>query len=373
AMDDLYLDNIDELVTDHNKIISFKSGFVCEKIYTHTHLSLSLMLYDYVERKRKESSAAQLHVTYLVSGKLVQDGSLPCHKVAVVREEQLEALKSKLAVTASVHVYSIQKALLKDSGPLFNTDYDAIKTNLQNCSKYSAIHCSEAVPRSLDEIDRLQKKAQEASQASTETPVATKPSLNGHAPAPAKQAPQQPKGIMGMFAAKASSKPKAGNKELKKEAKEETAAAPESSMKPAARGNSTSNFFGKAAASKLKASPQPAETSIKEEEEEVKPSVPKEKESPAEKEKAAPTQREMPRAPESSEPARRKPKDNKSKTKRAAGSDEEEGETESQRIKRRRIKQPQPDSSDEEEDSKEMGKGGREGGVVVVIFMMKQS
>uniref|UniRef100_H3ALF4 DNA polymerase delta subunit 3 n=1 Tax=Latimeria chalumnae TaxID=7897 RepID=H3ALF4_LATCH len=351
AMDDLYLDNIDELVTDHNKIISFKSGFVCEKIYTHTHLSLSLMLYDYVERKRKESSAAQLHVTYLVSGKLVQDGSLPCHKVAVVREEQLEALKSKLAVTASVHVYSIQKALLKDSGPLFNTDYDAIKTNLQNCSKYSAIHCSEAVPRSLDEIDRLQKKAQEASQASTETPVATKPSLNGHAPAPAKQAPQQPKGIMGMFAAKASSKPKAGNKELKKEAKEETAAAPESSMKPAARGNSTSNFFGKAAASKLKASPQPAETSIKEEEEEVKPSVPKEKESPAEKEKAAPTQREMPRAPESSEPARRKPKDNKShnsKTKRAAGSDEEEGETESQRIKRRRIKQPQPDSSDEE-------------------------
>lgn len=34
------------------------------------------MLYDYVERKRKENSGAQLHVTYLVSGSLVQNGHL---------------------------------------------------------------------------------------------------------------------------------------------------------------------------------------------------------------------------------------------------------------------------------------------------------
>lgn len=45
------------------------------------------------------------------------------------------AMKSKLATIASVHVYSIQKALLKDSGPLYNTDYDIVKTNLHNCSK----------------------------------------------------------------------------------------------------------------------------------------------------------------------------------------------------------------------------------------------
>lgn len=32
------------------------------------------MLYDYVERKRKENSGVQLHVTYLVSGSLVQNG-----------------------------------------------------------------------------------------------------------------------------------------------------------------------------------------------------------------------------------------------------------------------------------------------------------
>ncbi|KAM6099592.1 LOW QUALITY PROTEIN: DNA polymerase delta subunit 3-like [Theristicus caerulescens] len=89
------------------------------------------MLYDYVERKRKENSGAQLHVTYLVAGNLMQNGHA-CHKVAVVREDKLEAMKSKLATIASVHVYSIQKALLKDS---YNTDYDIVKTNLHNCSK----------------------------------------------------------------------------------------------------------------------------------------------------------------------------------------------------------------------------------------------
>lgn len=47
-------------------------------------------------------------------------------------------MKSKLATIASVHVYSIQKALLKDSGPLYNTDYDIVKTNLHNCSKWVA-------------------------------------------------------------------------------------------------------------------------------------------------------------------------------------------------------------------------------------------
>lgn len=67
-----------------------------------------------------------------------------CYEVCVLTDCfscWLVAVKSKLAVTASVHVYSIQKAMLKDSGPLFNTDYDILKSNLQNCSKW-APECS---------------------------------------------------------------------------------------------------------------------------------------------------------------------------------------------------------------------------------------
>ncbi|ETE70414.1 hypothetical protein L345_03778, partial [Ophiophagus hannah] len=45
------------------------------------------------------------------------------------------AMKSKFSTVASVHVYSIQKAQLRDSSPLFNTDYDILKANLENCGK----------------------------------------------------------------------------------------------------------------------------------------------------------------------------------------------------------------------------------------------
>lgn len=39
-------------------------------------------------------------------------------------------------VTISVHVYSLQRAELKDSAPLYSTDYDALKENMKNCNKY---------------------------------------------------------------------------------------------------------------------------------------------------------------------------------------------------------------------------------------------
>lgn len=173
------------------------------------------MLYHYLEHKRKESSP-QLHATYLVTGKFVDNGQtvsnwdsfcpgrfdssvwfnsclkcppFQCHKVSIVREDQLEGVlmlsvapsnwsffswsflrngkennifavqifintcfsgtvglkylmlsfadfKSKMSLIVSVHVYSVQKALLKDSGPLYSVDYDAVKDHLKNCSKY---------------------------------------------------------------------------------------------------------------------------------------------------------------------------------------------------------------------------------------------
>ncbi|XP_010219594.1 PREDICTED: DNA polymerase delta subunit 3, partial [Tinamus guttatus] len=250
------------------------------------------MLYDYVERKRKENSGAQLHVTYLVAGNLIQNGHT-CHKVAVVREDQLEAMKAKLATLASVHVYSIQKALLKDSGPLYNTDYDIVKTNLHNCSKFSAIHCAAA-----------------------------------------------PKGIMGMFSAKAAAKPPSTTKEPKAEAKEAPGVSTASS-KPPAKVNVMTNFFGKAAMNKLKVNSVPEQP--KEEKEAVKPSSPA-----AEPESSPSTTAEKPGR--KTESAKIQQKDKKSKVKRVDKSgDEEEREPENLKKKRRRIKQLQSDSSDDED------------------------
>uniref|UniRef100_A0A6I8N4W3 DNA polymerase delta subunit 3 n=1 Tax=Ornithorhynchus anatinus TaxID=9258 RepID=A0A6I8N4W3_ORNAN len=211
--DQLYLDNIDEFVVDQNKIVTYK--WLSYTLGVHVNQAKQ-MLYDYVERRRKENSGARLHVTYLVSGNLVENGS--CHKVAVVREEKLEAMKSKLAVTASIHVYSIQRAALKDSGPLFNTDYDVLKSNLHDCSlaPFGARLPSPGSGRRIPPRSRNGPPPRTSSEA---PPVNGLPS-NGHGPATAKPASHPPKGIMGMFATKAVSKPQDATKETKTEAKE---------------------------------------------------------------------------------------------------------------------------------------------------------
>ncbi|XP_066894628.1 DNA polymerase delta subunit 3 isoform X3 [Kogia breviceps] len=295
------------------------------------------MLYDYVERKRKENSGAQLHVTYLVSGSLIQNGQ-SCHKVAVVREDKLEAVKSKLAVTASVHVYSIQKAMLKDSGPLFNTDYDILKSNLQNCSKFSAIQCAAAVPRAPAESSSSEKFEQSDLPVSPETQASNELTTNGHGPPIPKQSSQQPKGIMGMFASKAASKTQDANKETKTEAKEVTNASSVGNKAPG-KGNAISNFFGKAAMNKIKVNLD-SEQTVKEEKKVEQPPL-----SVTEPKLAAPVG--LKKSSKKAEPVKMQQKEKK-RRKQVELSDDETKETENMKKKRRRIKLPESDSSEDE-------------------------
>ncbi|KAF5915358.1 DNA polymerase delta subunit 3 isoform X2 [Diceros bicornis minor] len=329
--DQLYLENIDEFVTDQNKIVTYK--WLSYTLGVHVNQAKQ-MLYDYVERKRKENSGAQLHVTYLVSGSLIQNGH-SCHKVAVVREDKLEAVKSKLAVTASIHVYSIQKAMLKDSGPLFNTDYDILKSNLQNCSKFSAIRCAAAVPRAPAESSSSEKFEQSDLQVSSETQANNELTTNGHGPPTSKQISQQPKGIMGMFASKAASKIHDANKETKTEAKEVSSAG----NKAPGKGNVMSNFFGKAAMSKLKVNLD-SEQAVKEEKLVEQPPV-----SVTEPKLAAPAG--LKKSSKKAEPVKMQQKEKK-RGKRVELSDDDTKETENMKKKRRRIQLPESDSSEDE-------------------------
>ncbi|XP_002754866.2 DNA polymerase delta subunit 3 [Callithrix jacchus] len=333
--DQLYLENIDEFVTDQNKIVTYK--WLSYTLGVHVNQAKQ-MLYDYVERKRKENSGAQLHVTYLVSGSLIQNGH-SCHKVAVVREDKLEAVKSKLAVTASIHVYSIQKAMLKDSGPLFNTDYDILKSNLQNCSKFSAIQCASAVPRSPAESSSSSKKFEQSHlNISSETQANNEPTTNGHGPTLSKQVSQQPKGIMGLFASKVGAKTQEINKEAKTEAKEVTNASSAGNKAPG-KGNVMSNFFGKAAMNKLKVSLD-SEQAVKEEKIVEQPTV-----SVTEPKLAAPAG--LKKSSKKAEPVKMLQKEKK-RGKRVALSDDETKETENMKKKRKRIKLPESDSSEDE-------------------------
>nr|XP_056714464.1 DNA polymerase delta subunit 3 [Euleptes europaea] len=334
--DELYLENIDEFVTDQNRVVTYK--WLSYTLGVHVNQAKQ-MLYDYVERKRKENSGAQLHVIYLVAGNLVQNGHT-CHKVAVVREDQLEAMKAKLSTVASVHVYSIQKAMLKDSSPLYNTDYDIVKANLQNCSKFSAIHCAAAIARTAAEMSQAETPVQVDLQLALGANASTAPGTNGHAPrAASKQTSQQAKGIMGMFATKSVAKSQDVHKEAKTEAKE-TPSASAASSKPVAKGNVLNNFFGKAAMNKdCKANTEPEEQ--KEEKATAKPPV-------SSVEPKSPPETAGPKKPGKKAEAAKAPQKEKKRAKRAEMSDEEK-EADGLKRKRRRVKRPHSDSSEDED------------------------
>ncbi|KAM4604623.1 DNA polymerase delta subunit 3 [Polymixia lowei] len=332
-MDDLYLDNIDEFVNDHNKIVTYK--WLSLTLGVHVNVAKQ-MLYHYLDQKRKESSA-QLHATYLVSGKFVENGHTS-HKVSVVREEQLEDVKSKMSLTVSVHVYSVQKAVLKDSGPLYSVDYDAVKDNLKNCSRYSAIRCADAVPMSSAEV----QQAREMVQAATPEPQNTKSGMNGHATMASKPSTKPPKGIMGMFANKAAPKKQEPSKEIKLEPKEEAPAVEVAKSKPAGKSNPMSNFFGTQAAKRPERTVKEVEGSLSSSSVEEKPPC-----SPPEEKPPCPPPEEIPEVVTVDQPREAVKRDARSKTKRIEDSDSEEEKKGTK--KRRRIRKPQPDSSDDDD------------------------
>uniref|UniRef100_A0A8C2FDT2 DNA polymerase delta subunit 3 n=1 Tax=Cyprinus carpio TaxID=7962 RepID=A0A8C2FDT2_CYPCA len=208
-----------------------------------------------------------------------------------------------------VHVYSVQRAELKDSSPLYNTDYDAVKENIKNCNKYSTIRCAAAVPMSSAEVQR----AQEMALVPPAGKEISKTGLNENTSATPKPSAKQPAGIMGMFASKNASKSQESSKEVKTEQKDDSSLVETSKSKTASKANPMSNLFGKSAQKKADEKPN---KSVKEE-----------------------------TAASSTAPLRLLPT---SKTKRPEIVDSDDEKMESQQKKRRRIKKPQPDSSDDE-------------------------
>ncbi|XP_059398391.1 DNA polymerase delta subunit 3 isoform X1 [Carassius carassius] len=333
-MDDLYLDNIDEFVNDQNKIVTYKWLSLTLGVHVNT---AKQMLYHYLQQKRNESSRTPLHATYLVSGKCVENGST-CHKVSVVREDKLDAVKAKMDMTISVHVYSVQRAELKDSSPLYNTDYDAVKENLKNCNKYSAIRCAAAVPMSSTEL----QGAQEMALVPPVEKEISKTGLNENTSATSKPSAKQPVGIMGMFASKNASKSQESSMEVKTEQKDDSSLVETSKSKTASKANPMSNFFGKSAQKKADEKPN---KNIKEETAASSTATAIIKKSQTSLKSEIDIKDEQSKV---SSALKIESKDTQNKTRRPEVVDSDDEKMERQQKKRRRIKKPQPDSSDDE-------------------------
>uniref|UniRef100_S4RI39 DNA polymerase delta subunit 3 n=1 Tax=Petromyzon marinus TaxID=7757 RepID=S4RI39_PETMA len=204
GVDEMYIDNIDEFIDDESRIVTYKWLSYTLQVHVNT---AKKMLWEFVRRAREEKPKVALHVTYLVSGVSTLDG-LPCHKVSVVREEELESAKAQLSLLASVHVYSVQRARLLDSGMLYMADYDIIRDNLHQSSRFSSIQYSRGVARSTEEMQALRSQATSAQEPSDPldgplaAPAAPPAATNGQCAPKATPRAAPPKGIMGMFAGK---------------------------------------------------------------------------------------------------------------------------------------------------------------------------
>ncbi|XP_002730626.1 DNA polymerase delta subunit 3-like [Saccoglossus kowalevskii] len=155
AMDELYLENLQEYVVDENKIVTYK--WLSKTLSVHVNQAKQ-MLYMYVQKQKKKD----LCVTYLVGGEQKDGDGLVMKKLSLVRGNQLEATKCSLDKVTSVHIYSIHKCLLKDSNALYTVDYDITKEHLHQSNKFGAIQCNDAKPRPRQGVTEVTQNTTES-------------------------------------------------------------------------------------------------------------------------------------------------------------------------------------------------------------------
>jgi len=105
------------------------------------------MLYAYVSQYRasEECAGSPITVTYIVSGVMERNGNKD-HHVCLVDEDSLEATREQFHCVLGVHIFSVQKAMPKDSGVLYAADYEVNRAHLEECSRWSAIECLPVPP-----------------------------------------------------------------------------------------------------------------------------------------------------------------------------------------------------------------------------------
>jgi DNA polymerase delta subunit 3 len=95
----------------------------------------------------EEGGSSGVTATYVITGfKDTDRGKLL--QVLLVRDEELEAAKNGFQSVRSVHVYSVQKTRIQDSGTLFMANYDICKEHISSYSRWSPVACPEPMPPS---------------------------------------------------------------------------------------------------------------------------------------------------------------------------------------------------------------------------------
>ncbi|XP_030838171.1 DNA polymerase delta subunit 3 isoform X1 [Strongylocentrotus purpuratus] len=155
----MYLENIEEYVLDEDRVVTYK--WLSQTLEIHVNLAKRLLETFLSEQKKKGSST--LNVTYAITGTQETKNGTQMTKIAIVKEDGLDAVKSGMKEVLGQHVFSIQKSALKDNSSLFTTDYEITQQNIAQINRFSAIQCKAVDVRSLADLERNQVPQQKSS------------------------------------------------------------------------------------------------------------------------------------------------------------------------------------------------------------------
>ncbi len=105
------------------------------------------MLERYANNLKKKDKSNLYEVVYSVGGYVGKN-----LKSVLVKDINLEKVKSKLDKVLSVHVYSVQKGKLESFGVLYNSNLTELKRSIQQCCGQAGIVCHSAKLKPASEL-----------------------------------------------------------------------------------------------------------------------------------------------------------------------------------------------------------------------------
>lgn len=138
----LWLDQLDQALgdgADNANIVSYK--WLSKTVQVPSNLA-KRMLHHY-----KETHQDAVKPVYLIGGLMADDAGQVQHKFQLIPETAIESAKQSFNELTTLHIYSLQKTLPKDTtSALQNLDTALYKQDLQDCNKWSAVKCAAAKP-----------------------------------------------------------------------------------------------------------------------------------------------------------------------------------------------------------------------------------
>ena len=110
-VDGMYMENLEEWIDEEDKVVTYK--YISRSLKVHVNVAKQ-MLFNFVDSRK--SSGSKLGVVYLISGLVSRKGGEDdanvgsCQKVVLVKERDLERVKTKFTEVLSEHIYSVQKS-----------------------------------------------------------------------------------------------------------------------------------------------------------------------------------------------------------------------------------------------------------------------